>query len=209
MAPFTSLTAIAAPYEPINVDTDQIIPARFLKYPRAGGYGQFLFRDLRLADDGSEIAEFVLNREPYQRAKIFVGNTNFACGSSREGAVYAFSDFGIRGVIAPSFGDIFYNNCQKNGVVPVRLSAEICRQLRERLQASPGTMLTVDLLHLVVIEEDGTRHPFELPAFGRDMMLKGVDEVDLTLSLLVEIEAFEARYASEAPWIGGGTTPRT
>ena len=201
MESFTTLTAIAAPFNPINVDTDQIIPARFLKYPRSGGYGQFLFRDLRLRDDGTEIAGFVLNLDPYRRAKIFVGNTNFACGSSREGAVYAFFDWGIRAVIAPSFGDIFYNNCQKNGVVPVRLSADICDQLRERLKASPGAMLTVDLEECVVIEPDGSRHAFELPAFGREMMLKGVDEVGLTLSLLPEIEAFEACYAKDAPWI--------
>ena len=201
MQRFTTLTAIAAPYDPINVDTDQIIPARFLKYPRGGGYGQFLFHDLRLQKDGAENPAFVLNREPYRQAKIFVGNTNFACGSSREGAVYALSDWGIRSVIAPSFGDIFYNNCQKNGVVPVRLAADICRDLRELLKAAPGTSLTVDLEQQVVIAPDGTRHPFELDAFGRDMILNGVDEVGLTLSLLPEIEAFEARYAIEAPWI--------
>ncbi len=201
MQRFTTLTAIAAPYDPINVDTDQIIPARFLKHPRGGGYGQFLFHDVRRQNDGTENPGFVLNREPYRQAKIFVGNTNFACGSSREGAVYALSDWGIRSVIAPSFGDIFYNNCQKNGVVPVRLAQEICLALRELLKASPGTLLTVDLEQLVVIEPDGTRHPFALDAFGRDMILNGVDEVGLTLSLRPEIEAFEARYAIEAPWI--------
>ncbi|MFN0300346.1 MAG: 3-isopropylmalate dehydratase small subunit [Burkholderiales bacterium] len=201
MQQFTTLTAIAAPYDPINVDTDQIVPARFLKYPRSGGYGQFLFHDLRLRDDGTENPDFILNRALYRDAGIFVGNTNFACGSSREGAVYALSDRGIRSVIAPSFGDIFYNNCQKNGVVPVRLAPDICLHLRELLKKAPGTALTVDLQQLVVIEPDGTRHAFELDAFGREMMLKGVDEVGLTLSLLSDVEAFEARYAKEAPWI--------
>ena len=201
MQRFTTLTAIAAPYDPINVDTDQIVPARFLKYSRSGGYGQFLFHDLRFHQDGTENPDFALNRAPYRSAKLFVGNTNFACGSSREGAVYALSDWGIRSVIAPSFGDIFYNNCQKNGVVPVRLAPSICQHLRELLKATPGTMLTVDLEQLVVVEPDGTRHPFELDAFGREMILNGLDEVGLTLSLLHDVEAFEARYAQEAPWV--------
>jgi 3-isopropylmalate/(R)-2-methylmalate dehydratase small subunit len=201
MERFTTLTAMAAPYDPINVDTDQIVPARFLKYPRSGGYGQFLFHDLRLRDDGTEIAAFVLNREPFRQAKILVGNANFGCGSSREGAVYALFDRGFRCVIAPSFGDIFFQNCQKNGVVPVRLAENICEHLRQTLKASPGAMLTVDLEKLAVIEPDGTPHAFQLDAFGREMMLKGVDEVGLTLSLVGDIEAFEARYAAEAPWI--------
>ncbi len=203
MQQFTTLTAVAAPYDPINVDTDQIVPARFLKYARSGGYGQFLFHDLRLRDDGTENPEFILNREPYRGARILVGNANFGCGSSREGAVYALSDRGIRSVIAPSFGDIFYNNCQKNGVVPVRLAPDICLRLRELLKSSPGAALTVDLEKLVVIEPGGTRHAFELDAFGREMILQGVDEVGLTLSLLHDVEAFEAHYAIEAPWIRG------
>jgi 3-isopropylmalate/(R)-2-methylmalate dehydratase small subunit len=203
MEAFTKLTAIAAPYAPINVDTDQISPARFLKYPRSGGYGQFLFHDVRRTKEGGERADFVLNQSAYRNAKIFVGNTNFACGSSREGAVYALADVGFRSVIAPSFGDIFYNNCQKNGVVPVRLDAAVCDKLRAMLEAKPGTTLTVDLERQVVVEPDGTTHPFTLDAFGREMILKGVDELGLTLSLKGEIESFERQYARHAPWIVG------
>jgi 3-isopropylmalate/(R)-2-methylmalate dehydratase small subunit len=188
---FTSLTAIAAPYEPVNVDTDQIIPARYLKVPRSEGYGRFLFHDLR-EDPG-----FVLNRPPYDKARIFVGNENFAIGSSREGAAYAFFDAGFRAIIAPSFGDIFFNNCLKNGIVPARLPAETCRELRERLARSPGTEVTVDLETQRV---DG-KHAFVVDPFFREMLLQGVDEIGLTLGMLPEIEAFERAYLAQATWI--------
>ncbi len=198
---FTRLEAIALPYDPINVDTDQIIPARFLKYARADGYGRFLFHDLRFADDGSEKPDFILNREPYRRAQILVGNSNFACGSSREGAVYAFADYGIRALIAPSFSDIFFNNCLKNGVVPARLDAALCERMRERLTERPGTTLAVDLLRQEVIDMDGAAHRFVIDEFFRDMLLQGVDEIGLTRALTPEIEAFERAYAQDAPWV--------
>jgi 3-isopropylmalate/(R)-2-methylmalate dehydratase small subunit len=191
---FTKITAIAAPYEPINVDTDQIIPARFLKFPRKDGYGKFLFHDVR------ERPGFVLDRDPFDKARIFVANTNFACGSSREGAAYAFYDAGFRSVIAPSFGDIFYNNCLKNGIVPVRLPEETCAHFRKVLLGRPGTVLTVDLVSQKVIEESGKAHAFTVDAFYREMLLKGLDELGLTLSLRSEIEAFERRYREAAPW---------
>jgi 3-isopropylmalate/(R)-2-methylmalate dehydratase small subunit len=191
---FQTLTAVAAPYEPVNVDTDQILPARFLKMPRSGGYGQFLFHDVR-----AEKPDFVLDRDAYRDAKIFVGNTNFACGSSREGAAFAFYDAGFRSVIAPSFSDIFYNNCLKNGIVPVRLADEVCAHLRTLLRDKPGTELTVDLANQVVLES-GKAYPFTVDPFFREMLLKGVDELGLTLSLKDEIEAFERRYAAEFPW---------
>ncbi len=199
---FTSLTAIAAPYEPINVDTDQIIPARFLKFPRKDGYGKFLFHDLRYREDGSENPDFVLNQEPYRKARIFVGNTNFACGSSREGAAYAFYDCGFRSVIAPSFSDIFFNNCLKNGIVPARLPEAACAGLRALLAARPGTELTVDLENGRVVEPGGTAHSFAIDPFFREMLLQGLDEIGLTLSLAPEIEAFERAYAEAAPWAG-------
>jgi 3-isopropylmalate/(R)-2-methylmalate dehydratase small subunit len=191
---FTTLTAVAAPYEPVNVDTDQILPARFLKMPRAGGYGQFLFHDARAADP-----EFVLDRAPYREAKIFVANRNFACGSSREGAAFAFYDAGFRSVVAPSFSDIFYNNCLRNGIVPVRLPEEVCFSLRKILAEKPGTKLTVDLEKQVVVAP-GKEYPFSVDAFFRAMLLQGVDELGLTLSMMGEIEAFERRYAAEFPW---------
>jgi 3-isopropylmalate/(R)-2-methylmalate dehydratase small subunit len=188
---FTTITAIAAPFERVNVDTDQIIPARFLKTPRKDGYGRFLFHDLR------EDPAFILNRAPYDKARILVANDNFGSGSSREGAAYAFFDAGFRAIIAPSFGDIFFNNCLKNGIVPARLPADTCRELRQRITHSPGTKLTVDLERQLV---DG-KYAFGVDPFFREMLLKGVDEIGLTLTMLPEIEAFERTYMEKAPWI--------
>jgi len=191
---FTSLTAIAVPYEPVNVDTDQIVPARFLKFPRKDGYGKFLFHDVR-EDPG-----FVLDRVPFDQARILVGNANFGCGSSREGAAYAFHDAGFRSVIAPSFGDIFYSNCMKNGIVPVRLPDSECAALRSLLTNNPGNQLTVDLVAQEVREPDGKVHRFAIDPFYREMLLRGVDELGLTLTLVPQIEAFEQAYAREVPW---------
>ena len=195
--PFKALTAVAVPYDGINVDTDQIIPARFLKVPRNEGYGRYLFHDLRFREDGSEVPDFVLNRAPFRGARIFVANTNFGCGSSREGAPYAFYDSGFRSIVAPSFGDIFFNNCLKNGIVPARLPEDVCAALRDELKARPGTKVTVDLEAQLV----NGRHPFTIDPFYREMLLQGVDEVGLTQSLLPQIEAFEKDYARFAPWV--------
>ena len=202
MDAFTTFTAVAAPYAPINVDTDQILPARFLKMPRGNGrhYGSYLFHDVRLNDDGSEKPDFVLNQPAYRAARILVGNTNFACGSSREGAAYAFLDAGFRSVIAPSFSDIFFNNCLKNGIVPVRLDDASCAALRAQLAAKPGSTITVDLERLVVRAPDGVEHRFEVDGFFREMLLKGVDEVGLTLGLMDDIVAFEKGYAAARSW---------
>lgn len=202
MDAFTTFTAVAAPYEPVNVDTDQILPARFLKMPRGNGrhYGGYLFFDARFNDDGSEKPDFVLNAPAYRGARILVGNTNFACGSSREGAAYAFLDAGFRSVIAPSFSDIFFNNCLKNGIVPVRLDDATCADLRAQLAATPGSEVTVDLERQVVRAPDGREHRFEVDGFFREMLLKGVDEVGLTLGLMDDILGFETRRAAAAPW---------
>jgi 3-isopropylmalate/(R)-2-methylmalate dehydratase small subunit len=202
MERFETLTAVAAPYEPANVDTDQILPARFLKMPRGDGrhYGGYLFHDLRYADDGAEIADFVLNRPEYRTARILVANTNFGCGSSREGAVYAFLDAGFRCVVAPSFGDIFFNNCLKNGIVPVRLPEADCAGLRALTAAMPGTALTVDLEAQELRAPGGAVHRFEVDGFFREMLLKGVDEVGLTLGLAAEIAEFERRHHAASPW---------
>jgi len=183
---FTSITAAAAPCEARNVDTDQIIPARFLKFPRAQGYGRFLFHDLR-GEPGFG---------PLEGARILVANANFGCGSSREGAAYAFRDAGFRSIIAPSFGDIFFRNCLKNGIVPVRLADALCAQLRAMLREKPGAELTVDLEKQLVVEPGGQAHAFSIDPFFRSMLLQGLDELGLTLSLLPEIEAFEKRYAA-------------
>jgi len=199
---FESLTAVAAPYEPINVDTDQILPGRFLKMPRTegSGYGQFLFHDLRQRPDGTEDPSFVLNQPAYRAARIFVANANFACGSSREGAAYAFSDYGIRSVIAPSFSDIFFNNCLRNGIVPVRLPDPECARLRALLRERPGAPLTVDLRQLHVQDPDGRRHPFEIDDFFRQMMIDGIDEIELTRRMMDDIVAFEQAYHQRWPW---------
>ena len=191
---FTRFTAIAAPYDPVNVDTDQIIPARFLKVPREQGYGEFLFHDVR------EQPEFFLNHPVFGKAKILVANTNFGCGSSREGAPYAFHDAGFRSVIAPSFGDIFFNNCMKNGIVPVRLEEKRCSALREALKQHPGGEITVDLQANKVTTPIG-EFEFSVPPFFREMLLEGVDEIGLTLSMLPRIEAFEKDYAASTPWL--------
>ncbi len=194
-------TAVAAPIEGRNLDTDQIIPARFLKFDRSGGYGQFLFHDLRFTPDGVERLDFILNRPPFRGARILVADDNFGCGSSREGAVYALSDFGVRAVIAPSFGDIFYNNCLKNALVPVRLPENVVTRLRRDLMAEPGLEITVDLDNQSVTLPDGSRHDLEIDAFWRECIMKGLDEVALTLSYVPQIERFEEAYLKETPWI--------
>ena len=201
MDAFTRLEAIGIPYDPVSVDTDQIIPARFLKYSRAGGYDKYLFHDARFDEQGKERPDFILNREPYRHGRIFVGNANFGSGSSREGAVYALYDYGIRSVIAPSFGDIFFNNCMKNGMVPARLPAAACDDLRAQLTRAPGAKVVVDLVARQVSAPDGTSWPFEIDDFRRDMLLNGVDELGLTLQNLGEIERFETAYRAEVPWL--------
>ncbi|MSP67310.1 MAG: 3-isopropylmalate dehydratase small subunit [Alphaproteobacteria bacterium] len=200
MRPFTTLAAVAAPMDAVNVDTDQIIPARFLKYPRSGGYGGFLFHDLRFGDDGSERPDFVLNQEPFRAAQILVANTNFACGSSREGAVYALADFGIRAVVAPSFGDIFHANCLKNGLLPIRLPAATVAALRAALHAAPGGRIAIDLAQRQLTAPGGSSHDFEIDPHWQRMLLEGLDELGLTLTQLAEIEAFEAGYRAARPW---------
>lgn len=186
----------AVPVRGNNIDTDRIIPARFLRSVSFEGLEQHLFEDDRAQAGG----DHPLSKPIYAGAALMFVNANFGCGSSREGAAFAFHDAGFRSVIAPSFSDIFYANCLKNGIVPVRLSPEACDALRQALYREPGMQLTVDLEKQVVVEPGGTRHRFDVDAFYREMLLKGVDELGLTLSLKDEIEAFEARYARAYPW---------
>jgi 3-isopropylmalate/(R)-2-methylmalate dehydratase small subunit len=201
MEPFKILTAVAAPYDRINVDTDQILPARFLLKRRTDPeYPTYLFRDLRWDADGRVNAEFVLNQPVYRDAKIFVGNTNFGGGSSREAAAIAFQRYGIRCVIAPNFGDIFYNNCVKNGVLPIRLPEAAVAAIRAQLHGQPGATLTVDLPAQVVVDVEGTRHPFEIDGFSKGCLVEGASQIDLTLRCLPEIEAFERRYRETHGW---------
>ena len=201
MEPFTRLTAVAAPLELPNIDTDRIIPARFLRKPRgAPEYASFLFHDVRFNADGSERPEFVLNQAPYRAAKILVAAENFGCGSSREMAVWALAAHGIRSVIAPSLGDIFHQNCYANGLLPVILPGDVVAALRRQLRDRPGATLTVDLGSQSVTAPDGTRHRFDVDPFRKEMLLTGRDGISPTLALEARIDEFEARHAREMSW---------
>lgn len=201
MKPFNRLTAVAAPLDMANVDTDKIIPARYLRKPREPGYDPWLFYDLRFDAAGRERPDFVLNQPAYRKARILVAGANFGCGSSREGAVYAMLDYGILSVIAPSFGDIHYANQVQNGMVPVILREQYCSELRAALHASPGAQVTVDLETQTVAGPDGKVRPFAMDPVYRERLLKGLDEVGLVLQYLPQIEAFEKPHHASMPWL--------
>lgn len=201
MQAFIRDTAIAAPLAGANIDTDQIIPARFMKRARGDGYGEQLFHDHRFGPDGTPRPDFVLNQPAFAGARILVAGRNFGCGSSRESAVYALVDYGIRAVLAPDFGDIFYSNALKNGLIPVALAEEIVDELRDRLLAGPDRQVTVDLEARTVTLPGGASHPLLIDAFWRECILKGVDEIDMTRGYLGEIEAFERRHEQDHPWV--------
>jgi len=197
MRPFTPLESSAAPFEQPNIDTDQIIPARFLQKPRGGGFGQYLFHDLRFDAEGAERPEFVLNQNAHRGARMIVANVNFGCGSSRENAVWALHDYGVSVAIAPSFGDIFYTNCLKNGLLPVRLSEDVVSDILARVAATPDLHIRVNLEAQTVELPDGGVHVFEIDPFAKHCLLSGLDELDYTLSRRDEIAAFEHRYGRE------------
>ncbi len=199
MTPFTTLTAPAVPLDLANVDTDQIIPARFLGRTRAEQVGA-LFHDLRHDAEGRPRPEFVLNRPGYDGAAILVADRNFGCGSSREHAVTTMVDNGFRAFVAPSFGDIFHNNCFQNGALPVRLPAGRVAALRAMLRERPGATMTIDLARQVVVGPDGVEDRFEVDPFRRDCLLNGVDDLGLTMRHEAEIAAYEARRAAEPDW---------
>jgi 3-isopropylmalate/(R)-2-methylmalate dehydratase small subunit len=201
MEAFTTLTGVAAPLDLANCDTDKIIPGRFLRKLRGPGYDKLAFHDIRFNADGSENPDFVLNKPAYRAAKILVASTNFGCGSSREAAVYVMFDFGIRCVIAPSFGDIHFGNELQNGMLPVVLPDATCATLRAQLQATPGALITVDLNAQTVTAPDGARHAFEIDANAKERLLKGLDDIGLVMQHLGDIEAFEQRHAAEMPWL--------
>ena len=204
MQPFTEFTAVAVPLAMTNVNTDMLIPARFLRKPRDEHYGQYLFHDLRHGMDGRLRDSFVLNETVYEQAKILVACANFGCGSSRESAVYVLLDSGFRCVIAPSFGDIFFGNCLQNGVLPVVLAEAECAELLAWLEANPGASVTADLQAQTVSTADGKVRSFTLDPVRRERMLKGLDEIGLTLTRLPAIEAFEQRHAQAQPWLARG-----
>ena len=201
MQPFTELTAIAAPLPLANVDTDKIIPARFLKTIKRSGLGKSLFAGLRYDDEGSERPDFVLNREPFRGAEILVAHENFGCGSSREHAPWALLDFGIRCVIAPSFADIFHGNCFKNGILPVVLPRAVCDQLMEDARLGANARITVDLGRQVVVRPNGEEIPFAVDPFRRHMLLNGLDEIGQTMQRTAAIDSYETARTSAKPWM--------
>jgi 3-isopropylmalate/(R)-2-methylmalate dehydratase small subunit len=202
MEPFTRLTAVAAPIDLPNVDTDRVIPARFLRKPQGTpGYERFLFHDVRFDASGAERPDFVLNQPAFRPARIIVAADNFGCGSSREAAVWALAAYGVRAVIAPSLGDIFHQNCGKNGVLAVILPADTAADLRRQLRDRPGATLTVDLETQTVTAPDGAVHRFEIDAFRKQMLLAGQDDIGLTLGFEAQIAAFEAGHRAAPPWL--------
>ncbi|MEH2480535.1 3-isopropylmalate/(R)-2-methylmalate dehydratase small subunit [Nitrobacteraceae bacterium AZCC 2146] len=200
MQAFKTLRATAVPYPGVNVDTDQILPARFLSKPRAGGFAQYLFHDLRFDDNGKEHESFVLNRPPYRDARILVGDENFGCGSSRENAVWAVHDFGFQVVIAPSFGDIFLSNSLKNGLLPIKLDQRVVSSIMKTLREQQGATIEVDLAAQTVTDPNGDVHGFDIDAFAKHCLLNGIDELDYTLAQMDKISEFERPHAAEQDW---------
>jgi 3-isopropylmalate/(R)-2-methylmalate dehydratase small subunit len=201
MEAFSTLTGIAAPLPMANVDTDKIIPARFLKTIERTGLGIHLFDTLRYDETGAERPEFILNQQFYRNAQILIAHENFGCGSSREHAPWALLDFGIRCVIAPDFADIFYGNCFKNGILPIALPRAICDHLMADAQLGGNARLTVDLERQVVVRPSGEEISFEIDPLRRRMLLEGLDEIGQTLAHNEAISAFEARRKQEYGWI--------
>ncbi|MEL6168899.1 MAG: 3-isopropylmalate dehydratase small subunit [Pseudomonadota bacterium] len=200
MDAFKTLTGIAAPLPLINVDTDMIIPKQFLKTIKRSGLGANLFDEMRYDDDGNEIPDFVLNKTPYRDAEILVGGDNFGCGSSREHAPWALLDFGIRCVIAPSFADIFYNNCFKNGILPIALPKEQVDVLMADAEKGANARIEIDLESQTVTSADGTVFAFEIDAFKKHCLLNGLDDIGLTMEKSGAIDSFEQKAALERPW---------
>jgi 3-isopropylmalate/(R)-2-methylmalate dehydratase small subunit len=200
MDAFTTLKAVAVPIDQANVDTDQIIPARFLGRTRDRQVEGF-FHDFRLDPNGRPREGVTLNNPAYKGAKIMVGNTNFACGSSRENAVTTMVDNGFRSFIAPSFGDIFFNNCFQNGCLPIRLPADRVARIRVILHELPGAEIAIDLAQQTVTGPDGKIDSFDVDSFRKEMLLKGADEVKITLGYDADIKRFEDKQKQEMPWL--------
>jgi len=210
MEKFTRLSAIAAPLLRENVDTDIIIRIeRLVGATQRSSLGDYAFESWRFRPDGSEEPQFVLNREPYRRAQILLALRNFGCGSSREGAVWALRQKGFRAVVAPSFGDIFFNNCYQNGVLPVAMAEATVQAIARQVEADPErNHVTVDLARQVVIAPDGGETTFQIDTLRREALLDGLDDLGLTLKRASDIAAFQARDRAERPWIWAVETRR-
>ena len=201
MQKFTSLTGVAAPLPMINIDTDKIIPKQYLKTIRRSGLGKGLFDEMRSNADGSEIPDFVLNQPAYRQAKILVAGENFGCGSSREHAPWALLDYGIRCIISESFADIFYNNCFKNGVLPITLDAETIETLMEEAKNGANAVFTIDLESQTISTPDGEAVSFELDPFRKKCLLEGLDDIGLTLEKAPAIDSYEEKQRLSQPWL--------
>lgn len=200
MEKFENVSGVAAPMPLVNIDTDMIIPKQFLKTIKRSGLGANLFDEMRYNRDGSEIAEFVLNKPAYRSAEILVAGDNFGCGSSREHAPWALKDFGIKAVISTSYADIFYNNCFKNGILPVILPKDAVDILMEDAKRGENARISVDLENQTVSSTDGTKFSFDVDGFKKECLLDGLDDIGLTLKKEKYIESFEAAYAAKTPW---------
>jgi 3-isopropylmalate/(R)-2-methylmalate dehydratase small subunit len=200
---FDKLTGVAAPMNMINVDTDMIIPKNFLKTIKRSGLGKNLFDEMRYDRDGNENPDFVLNKPAYREAKIIVAGDNFGCGSSREHAPWALLDFGIRCVISTSFADIFYNNCFKNGILPIRVTKEQLDDLINDAERGSNATLSIDLESQTIQGPDGGEVKFEIDSFKKHLLLNGLDDVGLTLQKSDKVDSFEAQQNTSQPWLAG------
>jgi 3-isopropylmalate/(R)-2-methylmalate dehydratase small subunit len=201
MQKFDKLTGVAAPLNILNVDTDMIIPKQFLKTIKRSGLGANLFDEMRFTKDGAEIPDFVLNRAPYRESQIIVAGDNFGCGSSREHAPWALLDYGIRCVISTSFADIFYNNCFKNGILPITVSADERDALMADAQDTENPELSVDLVEQTIRRPNGVEISFEIDPFRKKCLLEGLDDIGLTMEKGGSIDRFEAARADDKPWL--------
>ena len=201
MEKFTVLTGVAAPMPMINIDTDLIIPKQFLKTIKRTGLGKNLFDEMRYTADGAEMPGFVLNQPAYRTAKVLIAGNNFGCGSSREHAPWAIADFGIRCVIAPSFADIFFNNCFKNGILPIRLPQDVVDQLSKQAENGANATFSIDLAAQEITAPDGSKVAFDVDPFRKHCLLNGLDDIGLTLMKDDKIAAFETARKTSSPWL--------
>ena len=201
MEKFENVSGVAAPMPLINIDTDMIIPKQFLKTIKRSGLGVNLFDEMRYDDQGNEIADFVLNQPAYRNAEIIVAGDNFGCGSSREHAPWALKDFGVKVVISTSFADIFYNNCFKNGILPVVLPKDAVDVLMEDAEKGENARIAIDLENQTVSSTDGTEFAFEVDAFKKHCLINGLDDIGLTMQKAKAIDSFETEYGKTMPWV--------
>jgi len=201
MEKFTNVSGVAAPMPLVNIDTDMIIPKQFLKTIKRSGLGVNLFDEMRYNQDGSEISDFVLNQSAYRNAEIIIAGENFGCGSSREHAPWALKDFGISVVISESFADLFYNNCFKYGILPIKLSKESIDILMDDASKGENARISVDLEEQIVSATDGTIFKFEVDAFKKHCLLNGLDDIGLTYQKIESVDKFEEKQAKISPWL--------